>query len=331
MKLKLYTIASLVLIIATAVYSYYFFGEEMITHKVYNTEFTLPQYIWVIVPMTVLFIASFLHMLFYGFKIKMQLGRWKKDSMNLVDTLNAALVGKSKNLTIKHEELSQVAKVVKDAVIRVDKEFSDLNGSKLYDNLLKNRSIATGTYVQLPKSSYDKDNPLILQNLKNRLQNDEDFSKQVVKNADNYDMSIVEKALRKYAAIAGEKELKNTLEQMPKPAIDTVLERALQKAIEVDEPMADLLAKKIERSQVYSYAQVLQTHFYPDTVLAKLESLSREEGMFLPAYVYMLLEFEMIEKAGDILAENEGMDNFRAYLDLLECNKRYELKMFLRS
>ncbi len=333
MKLKLYTLGSLLLIVATGVYTYVYFGEDLITHKIYTTELTLPLYLWVIAPMAILFILSFFHLLVYGIRNKMNFSRWEKDSLNLIDVLNAALIGKSKHATIKHESLSEVASVLAKSQIKVVETISDLEKSKLKENLEKNKTIYKGGYVPLGKSDYAKNSPILIRNQQNRLKQDPDFAKQVIKNSGNYDNSIIDDAIVAYMQQIEPKELQNVENLLTADAINALIERANRAEFALSEENLTLLVKKADEKQLIPLASVAKKHLLPDAVLATFKHCYEEDpAKNKMVYVYLLLEYEMIEKAAQELAEEEENGEYQklqAYIDLKAAGKKYPLDLFI--
>lgn len=330
MKLKLYTIASLILIITLALYAYINFGDEIINHKIITFELALPLYLWIIVPAVVIFVLSLLHMIFYGLKLKFELSRWHKDSLNLQDTLNALLIGKVKIFNIKNKELREIAQALENSKIVINGDLSLIDkNSKLFQNLQTNQTIHNGGYVELPKSNYNKENPLIQTNNLNRLNSDSDFAKQVVKNKENYSKVVLDKAISLYAQTMPSKEIQSYKDLLNKKAILALIQRIKSNDLEATTEIVEILYAKSDKDLVFKLINVIKIQLSPDITLSIFKTLFENDLSAKEYYIYLLLEFEMNEQAREILMEEENFDNYKAYLDLLESGKRYPISLFV--
>jgi len=331
MKLKIYTLASILLILAVSVYTYVNFGDAIINHKIYTFEIALPLYIWVVVPAIILFIASFLHMLFYGMKLKFEISRWHKDALNLKDMFNALLIAKNKKLHVKHKELKEIADALENAKIKISGTIDTLNSdNSLLENMQTNKTIHEGGYVKLAKSGYDKQSDIIVKNSLNRLQNEQDFAKQVIKNKENYAPVVVENAIVVYAQTMSDKEIKTLLDSINKDALHILIKRIKNGSLQIDAQIAQSLYAKCDQSLLYEFVDAVKTQLKPDVTLNLFKSLYEKDVNAKEFYIYLLLEFEMTEQAREILVEEEGFDAYKAYLDLIDAGKRYPLTLFVK-
>lgn len=329
MKLKLYIFASLLLIIATSVYVFINFGDTIVVHKIYTLELAMPTYIWIIVPMIILFFASLFHMIFYGLKLKFEISRWHKDALNLKDSFNALLLGKNKKYNIKHTELDDIAQVLSVSSIEIKNDISHLEQNLLFENLKTNKTIISGGYVKLSKSAHNQDAALIIQNYLNRLDVEADFAKQVVKNKENYAQVIIDKAINLYVKTIEAKELKSLVNLLNKKAMNEVIQRIQNGTLLIDEEMVEPLFNRCDASQYITFTKAVKTQLPPDSTLNTFKSLFEKDLNAKESYIYLLVEFEMLEQARELLIEEAEFENFKAYLDLREVGKKYPLDMFI--
>jgi hypothetical protein len=331
MKLKIYTLASILLILAVSVYTYVNFGDTIINHKFYTFEIALPLYIWVVVPAILLFIASFFHMVFYGMKLKFEISRWHKDALNLKDMFNALLIAKKKKLHVKNKELKEIADALESAKIKISGDLDTLNSdNSLLENMQMNKTIYEGGYVKLAKSGYDKQSEIIVKNSINRLQSEEDFAKQVIKSKENYAPSVVEKAIVIYAQTMNDKELKTLIDSINKEALTVLIKRIKNGSLQIDAQIAQSLYAKCDESLMFDFVDAVKTQLKPDVTLNLFKSLYETDVNAKEFYIYLLLEFEMTEQAREILVEEEGFEAYKAYLDLIDAGKRYPLTLFIK-
>ena len=69
----------------------------------------------------------------------------------------------------------------------------------------------------------------------------------------------------------------------------------------------------------------------PDELLKLFELLYENIDESENGYIYILLELEMIDKVKEILSSTEPNEllNFKAYLELKNLNKHYNIELFL--
>lgn len=291
----------------------------------------MPVYLWVIVPMVILFLASLMHMIVYGLKLKLEISRWQKDSLNLQDSIKSILLGKTKRYTIKHKELQDIAQALQNSQIKVDsKQIQPLKTNALYLALESNDTIYSGGYIQLPRSGYTAQSPLLIQNQLNRLEHEGDFAKQVIKNRENYNKTVLDKAIGIYAKTVDPKEFTTISDLLNTDALQELIKRVANKNFIVDQELATTLYKKCNKDLELPLTKALIKQLEPQTLLDIFAGFEQEGIDMKECYIYTLLEFEMLEKAREILIEYEGFEHFKAYLDLIDLGKRYPLHLFVR-
>jgi lipid A disaccharide synthetase len=87
--------------------------------------------------------------------------------------------------------------------------------------------------------------------------------------------------------------------------------------------------KEVEfsKQEFLEIAKLYKNSLIPDDIIGLFDELSNSNDQALDAYVYILFEYEMIEKIRDIFANTskEELTAFKALLDLKDAGKQYTL------
>ena len=83
-----------------------------------------------------------------------------------------------------------------------------------------------------------------------------------------------------------------------------------------------------DKNDYLALAKNYETILKPDQIIALFEKLSLELEEAIPAYLHVLFEYEMIDKAREVLANTKDNEYsaFKALLDLKEVGKHYNLE-----
>lgn len=331
MGLKKYIGFSLLLIIAVGLYVYSVeSGDYRVT--VLDISLLLPTVVWVLVPLVVLFIFTVLHLIFYGSVNYCKNRAYVKDEGNIIESLKAALLGKSDRKKLKTTGYKNLASIIGQFKIDVkDNAFTSTNEG-LNQVVSQIKDIKDGKYVNEKALKLDAGSELAKQNLISKMNEQPDFSLDILKKATNYSPDLV--------SVAFNNVLENkTMTTIKKVYNNVKLDREMAiklflKDIEnTDFGLTKEEILKITKSLSYTDAEYMNlARLYkdaltPDKLLDLFEGISNEVEESTEAYFYVLCELEMIDKLRDSLSgyNEDEMLPFRAILDLKEAGKHYSL------
>ncbi len=333
MKIGLYTFAAIVLMILTGAAAYTFNADTYLL-EVMGLNITLPIAVWVILPMFILFVFTFFHMLVYGLKSHFILNRWKKDAQTLDDAIYWALLNEPKEQKYLIESTASSAALLSHANLQTTGEVSGLNPrlAKVTDILLK---IENGEYVDLKEQKLAKvlneGNPYLIQNRLNRLEIDEKFVEKVLKSPSEFSQSVQAKALKLFASKATFAQARQYVKLFD---IDTFL--AMLDRVSEDESLGisqEILKEFIDAldptcSDFLRIAEITKKYFAPDENLALFLAYQIENQKAQYAYLYLLFEYELMDEIGKYLEEQEDSEfmRFRALYTLKQANANYKLE-----
>ncbi|MBD3840396.1 MAG: hypothetical protein IE909_00680 [Campylobacterales bacterium] len=297
--------------------------------QVLDYAIVLPVAVWVIAPMVLLFILSVLHIIYYGLKNYFSLKAITKDFDSFKLFLQKKLLKQTPNSSFSNSQFKELYKVLSQLDIQVNnKEFSsdDKEITKIVDQIF---AIESGKYIPAKELKIDSSNPLAIKNLINRVSLDDNFAIEVLKNSKQNDQSVVNSAFYKVLENKSFTTLKKYIEEIQ---IDTsMLLALLKKDSEQNKEISmanDLILKLIlkvkpSNNDLIKIVKIYKSSMNPDQLIKLFEDLMTAHEETTVAYLYVLSEFEMIDKMRDILVNSQNHEYipFKALIDLKDNGK----------
>jgi len=331
MKLGLYTFAALALILLTGAFVY---TLELGSYRLDALNVTLPISLWIILPALLLFLFTVAHMLFYGVRNYFQIKKWERDTGTLEDALYWSLVNEPKEQKYGMNKMSQSALILGKSSLNISDNVDGLTPrlSKVVNIIQK---IKNGEYIDLKEEKmakvFTQGNPILVKNRLNRLESDEKFVESVMKSTSDYSDEVQKEALKIFAT-------KADFEQARKYAKVFDVENFLHMFNRVSgednlKLNKEILTNFIEGlnlscSDFINIAQVTKKYFKPDENLALFNQYQKDNEKAQNAYLYLLFEYELMDKVGTFLEEQEENEfiKFRALYQLKRQNSKYKLE-----
>jgi hypothetical protein len=337
MYLKRYTLGTLALMLFVGWYISQFLGysqSESISFFGINLP-ALPIAVLVLFPVFVLYVASVLHMLYYSLKSFFKLRSYQKDYTMLVDMIMDELLNKDHHYHFKTEPYKLLAKVLENTSMSVDDTIELTENEKVNSILKMLHAVKTGDVVDLKKFNLNRENPIVIQNQKNRMLNLDLNAEDILSKSDKYTKDILEKAYINYAAIAPMYAIEKYQEYMTKDALYIILARvnSEENTLEVSNESLLVLMDRLtlSRNDYLSISKELSIHMIPEQRMRLFETLAEQDEEAQEAYLYTLFDLEMIDTAKEFL-ESLGAEDamkFRAYLALKECGHTFSINLFI--
>lgn len=338
MGFKKYILASIVFIIAIAAYT----GTMVQTDYTLNIEafglfetykLTLPVFIWVILPVFVLFIASVLHMAFYGAKGYFERNSLQKDLGKVLSVVSSRLLKKESSVMFKTAELKELNNILNQVNIETAKDSIKTDSveiQKAVDTLTK---IKNHDYIPAKELKLGDDNSLVKENIKNRVINDSNFAIEVLKGASNYNQETVELAFKEAIENKSVATIKKAIEGV---ALTTTMVKELlikdskapnEMSFTNPEILQLIQDNKFTNSELMEVARNYKRTMSPEQLIKLFEDISSGDEKLTGAYLYVLFEYEMIDDVRGILVNSQKDEFivFKAMLDLRDAGKHYTL------
>ncbi len=334
MRLGLYLIASIILMAIVGIFVYTV-NPNNYTISQFGLSPTIPIAVWVIFPMLALMFASAVHMMFYGTKNFFKFKKWEKDTESLDDALYWSLLNEPKAHKFNLPILKQTASLLDVSCVKVDGAVDDIS-DKLRGALTLVTEIDRGEYVDLKvhklENVLSKENPLVIKNLMNRLSKDNSFAEEVLQSKEAYTEELFTEALKNFSLKTTFLKAEKYVNIYNKESFLILLTRITKEddlglTKDILDNFIVALESKLVCGDYLKIATLMMGELSPDENL----KLWREyEGKYADAqiaYLYLLFDYEMIEKAGEYLKEHGENDfkRFRALYDLKKEHKKYKI------
>lgn len=333
MKLGLYTFATTVLMMIVGALAYSVNADHYVV-EVMGVNLNFPVAAWLVLPMFILFVFTFFHMLVYGLKNHFILNRWKKDAQTLDDALYWALLNESKEQKYLIDDISKSAALLSHSNLQMKDGMPELNSrlTKITGILQK---IQNGEYIDLKEHKlakvFNEGNPYLIQNRINRLEVDAKFVEEVMKSSSSFSGPVQQKALeifaskenffkaRQYAKVFDMDNFLVMLRRVNQEEDMGISQEILKDFIDTINPTC---------SDFLRIAEITKKLFTPDENLALFFSYQTKNTKAQYAYLYLLFEYELMDEIGRYLDEQEDTEfmRFRALYTLKKSNERYQLE-----
>ena len=181
MGLKRYILGSLLLAIIVFGYT---FSIEAGDYRVQILDFTLilPIAVWVVLPMITLLALTVLHILFYGLKNYFTLKSITRDAKALTTLINKRLLHQTSNVNFQNEDFKEIGSILSQLELDVTNSNFTSKDKDIAKSVDQKFNIKSGKYISSKDLKLEASNPLMIQNTKNRIDMDDAFALEVVKN-----------------------------------------------------------------------------------------------------------------------------------------------------
>ncbi len=332
MGIKIYIGLSFLLIIVVGLYIVSQVGFVDYELNVLEYTLNLPLFIWIILPLLVLVLATVLHLIFYGTKHYIKDSSFIKDEKSIIEALKICLVKKEDVRRYKTKGYRNLADILAQLNICVKDGIFTSSNKELNNIVAHIKSIKSGEYLNDKVIKLGSNSSLDNLNTINRLEKEIDFCMEVLKNHTQYSSDMIKKAFL------------NVLEQKSMTTIKKIYSQ-----IDLDKEMTLKLFEKniknkefgLNNDEIYEAIKKLdyskkdyihlvkmyKNEIEPDGLLEFCELISKDNELAINAYLYILFDLEMIDKAREILSSYTKQDYvfFRALLDLKDAGKHYSL------
>ena len=195
-------------------------------------------------------------------------------------------------------------------------------------------SMSKDEVADLKKFKLPKDNPLFIKNELNKIANLDGYYLETLKKPMGDQGEIVREARQKLINLGSLADIKKFAPDLDEKEIMTLIARFAKDEINLsnDEILELLNSDKISKDSFGISAATLKNKIAPDAVIGIFERLKNERQEAQEAYVYLLFEFEMLERAQEVLAGLEAGEyqNFRTLLYLRQNGKNVPTDLFFK-
>jgi len=338
MYIKRYTIAVALLIGAIGWYVYTYITKGTMSLNLFG--YPLPElaiFLWILVPVLILYIASVIHMAFYSLLITFRNRKYEKDSAELLESIIDAYLGKKDtNHEFKTQRYKLFGSLLNHSEITPNSSISQIKGHQKLDEVVELiENIKNGKSVDLKPYSLEVSNKLSMQNNRNRYKNKDITAKEIVSDDEIYDEDLSKEAYIEFVKTASLEDIEKYEHYMTKTALFQILKRVNAEENSLS-PSNDFLISLFEKLSLNErdYIDIsiaLSKGMIPEQRIKLFETLSEKSDVFMKAYLFTLFDLEMNSLATDILnnSQPEEYMRFKAYNALKESHKNFNINLFI--
>ncbi|MGD9555109.1 MAG: hypothetical protein AB7V28_12060 [Arcobacteraceae bacterium] len=330
MGLKKYIVASVIFIAAVAAYVFSI-AQTDYQITLFDTTLLLPVALWVILPLLVLFVASVFHMIFYGLKGYMVTSSLNKDESNMIKLIKNKLLKKDETIKFKNPIFQELGEILSQVDVQISSDDFTSKNSEINDLAKSLIEIKNQKFVSL-NYKLNANNEIAIANNINKINEQADWAIEVLKKSANYTQKEIEAAFTKVLNDKSMTTLKKILPnlKLSKSMIQELFKKDSAQAefsLSSEELIKYIKQTELNKQEFLEIAKLYKTSLTPDEIIGLFEELSNANEAALDAYVYILFEYEMIDKIRDIFSStsSDELTAFKALLELKDSGKQYTL------
>ena len=341
MYIKRYSIAAFVLMALVGWYVYAYLTHETIVIDFFGIALpSLSIALLVVVPLFVLYIASVIHMSFYNMLANLKIRRTEKDYEKLFHSIIDAYLGKiDRKYNFKTAPFMLFGNLLEHSTVfpngQIELDSDDEKTKKISVVLDSIEKIKNGEVVDLKPYSLLPENALVVQNHRNMYKKGDISSEEILANVKKYTSSLSKEVYTDFVKTASVANIDKYNEFLTKDALFVILSRvnADENTLEISNEVLQTLCSKLElnKEDYIAISKITSSSMIPDQRIKLFETVSNEKEEAMDAYLYTLLDLEMLEPAYAILeiSQPDEFQNFKAYRTLKECNQPFSLELFI--
>jgi len=319
-------------------YVFAYVTQESITVELFGIVLpSLSVAIWVLVPLVVLYIASVFHMSFYSMLGGFKLRRYEKDYDKIIDAIVDAYLNKAeRNHTFKTPRYKLLGGLLDNTTLFLKGEVSPTTDNDKINDVIKTVDIIkNGEVADLKLYNLKIENPLMVQNERNRYKKGDLSSEDILSHSSKYAKELCKEVYADFVKSKSVNSIEKYKEFLTKESLLEILSRinADENNIEISNEILISLFNDLDlvMKDYINISMALSHGMIPEQRMKLFEILSSEKEEAMDAYLYTLYDLEMLAPANDILdiSQSDEYQNFKAYRALKECNKHFSIELFI--
>ena len=304
--MKKYVIFSIILI-ALITLLIYTQDNSFTTLAIAGINISLPNAVWAALFLSIFFIFSLIFLFFINFKNYLYQKNIQKDIISIITNIKNRILYKESNIPTKIlTDINNFTKTINGLNIKPEpiEKFEFLEDIK---------KLLNGETIEIGKYKLDTNNPWFILNVKNRIKNNPEYAKEVLKKFKNEELK--KEAFYVWAKTAPIKEIIK---------YDYDITFDIVKAHINDKDLKLLLPKaKLTPLEEIEIAKEIFSTKTPDEELELLKPLKWAEA-------YLALKYEHLELAKELIEAN-NLKFFKYFLELKELGKKEDIDEYIES
>ncbi|PSM51583.1 putative membrane protein [Campylobacter blaseri] len=333
MKLKQFIIYSLIYIGLVGVLVFVQNGTSYTT-SILNMELTLPVALWFIIPLILFAIFSVLHILLNELSIFMERKAVRDDAGIYKEYAKEILLGTETDKSFKTDTFKISNEVTKFLSPWHDNPV-DIEDKEIVEIIDMLKKINNKEVVDLKKYKLDNSNPIFIKNEFNKLESDNSYALEILKNKKELDDDLSKKAYEILLNSGTYEDIKKLDIEISQDDAKLIVNRYINKdnfILSSDDLYSLIEEIEISKKEYVKLAMDLNKKIEPDILVAMFNRLKNYDEKAMDAYLYLLYEFGMIDELKEIITyKDEGeYEKFEILLFLREAGKQIPASYFFR-
>lgn len=304
-------------------------GGSDITLSLFGYNPTLHPIVWLGVGISIFFVFTLLFFVGNWFSRFSSSYKNDRDYENLINQIySQTLQHPIPHHTFKTPIFQTLSKVLSRLSLHPNTSSEESQNKKIDTLFAELSELQKGGVVKL---DFPKDSEFWDKNTTNKIKSDLKFATKVLEG--DYHTDIKERAIDELVEnnLVDEKIIHKFLSTHPNPELAKHFLYALMKkgyklgAKEIFELLALL---QLDSKDFFHIAQELKTQLEPDVCIDIFSRLAEQKEEARGAYVFVLLDYSMIEKAQEVLNDYEDLTLPKAFIELKKMGKNYPLEKF---
>lgn len=324
MKTRRFIVYSLIYIALLGVLVYSIDSSEH-TFGLLGYSFTMPLALWIVLPVALFALLCIAHIAYHGFEIYMFKRSIKRDEILYKELAREVFLDLDTNKDFKTELYkapSEITKILSPWGKYKDQAVSD---DDLQSVVKVVKNIQNGEVVDLKKFRLPSTNSLFIRNELNKIEKTPNYFLEALKEYKEISDEISAKANKKLLDTGSFADIKKFNFTKSSEEIMLLLERFINDDIMVsNDEIYELLDNfKISKAQYNKSAKMLRSKIAPDALINIFEKLKSSHLDAEEAYLYLLFEFQMLDKVRDIIENSDTSEyqNIKILMYLRENGK----------
>lgn len=304
-------------------------GGSDITLALWGKTITLHPIIWLTLGISIFFLFTLLFFVGNWFSKFTHSYRSDRDYDHIITQIYAQILQRPiPTHTFKTQHYQTLSNILARVNLKANLSSEESQNPKI-DTLFKElEEIEKGG---VSKIEVAKDSTFWEKNIINKLRADLKFVAKVLEG--DYPASIKEKAIDELIEnnLLDEKNIHSFLSNHPTPElIKHLLNALIQKGYKLGskEYFEILNLLQATPKEFFHIAQSLKTQLDPDACIELFHNLALQKKEAREAYVFILLDYSMTERAQDFLNDYEDLTLPKAFVELKKMGKNYPLEKF---
>lgn len=253
--------------------------------------------------------------------------RQKKDFDRLVLQIHDQILQKSlTHISYRTQPFQTLGKILQRIKFEPSLESSPSQNLQIDQLFLNLESLNNGEVIQ---DQLQTNTPLWIKNTQNKIRSDLKFAQKVI--GEDYDVSLKQYAILQLIqnGTLSEKNIQKIIHQdLNQNHAKEILEHFLDKGYKLGQAELIKLLVKFDSKALIAFFNQYKNSFDPDFCVGLFRELAQQKEEAKSAYVYVLIDFSMFDRAKEFLRDYEELILPKAYIELKENGRNYPFDAF---